>query len=297
MGFAHHTPVTKEVLMKMSLVLRNLVGAAVLLLVVALASGPVVAASSTWDSIVQRGTVRIGVIPARPPYFWQEDGKWVGFSAVMGEDMAKALAKKLGKDIKVEFVVTSWTTVILDIQADKVDAFFGLSFSEERKKAVHLSGPLYSLPSVVLKAKGFEIGDKWADFNKPDVKVAVVMGTTDEQIARQLLPNAQIRALKGMGEAVLDIQSRNSTVLVTTVLTGLGALKANKNLGSMAVLQPTNNAPSFGGTRRDGDDRFGNFLQDWTLAYRADGSAKRVIFDAMEKFGLDTSQLPSAVQF
>jgi polar amino acid transport system substrate-binding protein len=139
--------------------------------------------------------------------------------------------------------------------------------------------------------------DTWEAFNKPDVKIAVVMGTTDEQLARQMLPNAQIRGLKGMGEAVLDIQSRNANAMITTVLTGLGALKANKSLGSMAVLQPANTAPSFGGTRRDGDDRFATFLQDWALAYRADGSAKRVIFSAMEKFGLDTSQLPADVQF
>lgn len=283
--------------MNLTLKLRRTVCAAILLLAGALANPPAIAASSTWDSIAGRGTVRVGVIPARPPYFWQEDGKWVGFSAVMGEDLAKALSRKMGKDIKVEWVETSFTTIILDLQADKVDAFFGLSFSEERKKAVHLAGPLYSLPSVVLKAKGLEIGDRWADFDKPDVKVAVVMGTTDEQVARKMLPNAQIRALKGMGEAVLDVQSRNSSALVTTVLTGLGALKANKSLGSMAVLQPTNDAPSYGGTRRDGDDRFGNFLQEWALAYRADGSAKKVIFSAMEKFGLDTSQLPAAVQF
>lgn len=276
--------------------LYRILCAAFVMAVVSLTSAPSHAAG-TWDAIVQRGVLRVGVIPARPPYFWQEDGKWVGFSAEMGEDLAKAFSKKVGKEIKVEYVVTSWTSVILDIQADKLDAFFGLSFSEERKKAVNLAGPLYSLPSVVLKAKGLEMPDTWEAFNKPDVKIAVVMGTTDEQVARKMLPNAQIRGLKGMGEAVLDIQSRNASAMITTVLTGLGALKANKSLGSMAVLQPANTAPSYGGTRRDGDDRFATFLQDWALAYRADGSAKKVIFSAMEKFGLDTSQLPADVQF
>lgn len=254
-------------------------------------------AAGTWDAIIERGVLRVGVIPARPPYFWQEDGKWVGFSAQMGEDLANAFSKEVGKDIKVQFVITSWTSVILDIQADKLDAFFGLSYSEEREKAIHLAGPLYSLPSVVLKAKGLELPDTWEAFNKPDVSIAVVMGTTDEQVARERLPNANIRALKGMGEAVLDIQSRNANAMVTTVLTGLGALKANKSLGSMAVLQPARTAPSYAGTRRDGDERFAKFMQDWATAYRADGTAKKVIFAAMEKFGLDTSQLPPDVQF
>lgn len=276
--------------------LSRAIGALSLAIILTFASLPSQAAS-TWDSIIQQGKVRVGVIPARPPYFWEEDGKWVGFSVVMAEDMAKAFSQKIGKDIKVEFVVTSWTSVVLDIQADKIDAFIGLSFSEERKKAIHLSGPLYSLPSVILKARGLEIGNTWAEFNKPDIKIVVVMGTTDEQIAREALPKAEIRALKGMGEAVLDIQSRNANAMLTTVLTGLGALKSNKSIGSMVVLQPAKTAPSFGGTRRDGDDRFGNFMQDWAAAYRASGTSKKVIFEAMEKFGLDTGDLPSDVQF
>jgi polar amino acid transport system substrate-binding protein len=283
--------------MRLNQIVQRYIGAAVLALAGAFSSLSAAAAPSTWDSIVERGTLRVGVIPARPPYFWQEDGKWVGFSVVMGEDLAKSLSQKMGKPIKVEWVITSFTSIVLDLQADKVDTFFGMSFSEERNKAVHLAGPLYSLPSVIIKAKGVEIGDKWADFNKPNVKVVVVMGTTDEQVARQFLPNAQIRAMKGTGEAVLDIQSRNSVAMVTTVLTGLGALKSNSSLGSMVVLQPTNNSPSFGGTRRDGNNRFSTFLQDWAVAYRADGSAKRVMFNSMEKFGLDTSRLPPEVQF
>jgi polar amino acid transport system substrate-binding protein len=276
---------------------RCLIGAVLMLLAMATASDTPAHAAGTWDEIVDRGTIRIGVIPARPPYFWQEDGKWVGFSAMMGSDLASAFGKEVNKDIHVEFVVTSWTSVILDIQADKIDAFFGLNHSEERDKAINLVGPLYSLPSVVLKAHGVEREDSWEAFNKPDVKIAVVMGTTDEKVAREKLPEAQIRALKGMGEAVLDIQSRNADAMVTTVLTGLGALKENKSIGSMAILQPVRTAPSFGGTRRDGDGRFATFMQDWASRYRSEGNPKRVILEAMKKFGLDTSQLPPGMEF
>lgn len=276
---------------------RGALIALALLLAAGLEAAPGAAANATWDTIAKSGVVRIGVIPNRPPYFWQEGGKWVGFSAEMGEDLAKDLSAKLGKEIKVEFVLTSWTTVILDIQADKIDAFFGLSFSEERKKAINLAGPIYSLPNVALNAAGLKTGDKWDDYNRPDMKIAVVMGTTDEQAARKYLPKAEIRALKGMAEAVLDVQSKNASALVTTVLTGLGALKENKSLGTMTVLQPAHVLPSFGGTRRDGDDRFANFLQTWAEDYRAKGRSKAVIFAAMKRFGLDTGAIPADVQF
>ncbi|RDJ20107.1 hypothetical protein DWF00_16470 [Bosea caraganae] len=278
---------------------RMLRGAAVALLaLVALAPAATPAAAApSWDTIAKSGVVRVGVIPNRPPYFWQENGEWIGFSAEMGRDVAKALSKALNKEIKVDFVITSWTTVVLDLQADKIDTFFGLSYSDERKKVLNLVGPMYSLPNVALNAKNFNPGDKWTDYSKPEVKVAVVMGTTDEQAARQYLPNAEIRALKGMAEAVLDVQSGNANTLVTTVLTGLGALKANKSLGAMTVLQPAYTLPSFGGARRDGDDRFAKFLQDWATEYRKDGRSKAAIFKAMEQFGLDTSKIPAGVEF
>jgi polar amino acid transport system substrate-binding protein len=254
-------------------------------------------AADTWTTIQNSGVVRVGVIPNRQPYFWQENGEWVGFSADMGRDVAKALSTEFGKEIKPEFIITSWTTVVLDLQADKIDTFFGLSYSDERKKALNLIGPLYSLPNVALNAKNFSVGDKWEDYSKPEVKVAVVMGTTDEQAARKFLPNADIRALKGMAEAVLDVQSGNSNALVTTVLTGLGALKANKSLGTMTVLQPAHTLPSFAGARRDGDERFSAWLQKWAEAYRDEGKSKDVIFSSMKKLELDVSQIPSDVKF
>lgn len=252
---------------------------------------------SSWEQIERAGVLRVGVIPARPPYFWQEGGQWVGFSAQMGADVARALTVAMEKEIRVEFVITSWTSVVLDLQANRIDVFFGLSFAEERRRALHLVGPMYSLPSVAINARGFNPGETWEAFNQPSTRVAVVMGTTDEQAARRFLPNATIRAMRGMAEAVLDIQSGNASTMVTTVLTGLGALKENRSLGSLTVLRPVHSLPSFGGTRRDRDGRLATFLQGWAFAYRDSGRARTVIFDAMTRFGLDTNAIPPEVQF
>jgi polar amino acid transport system substrate-binding protein len=252
---------------------------------------------SSWEQIERSGVLRVGVIPARPPYFWQEDGQWVGFSAVMGQDVARALSVAMEKEIHVEFVITSWTSVVLDIQANRLDVFFGLSFAEERRRALHLVGPMYSLPNVAINARNFSPGDTWESYNQANTRVAVVMGTTDEQAARRFLPNAQIRALRGMAEAVLDIQSGNASTMITTVLTGLGALKENRSLGSLTVLRPVQSLPSFGGTRRDSDGRLATFLQGWAFAYRDSGRARSVILEAMNRFGLDTNAIPPEVQF
>lgn len=271
--------------------------ASVLLLMAWITPASAQGGPSTWDQVAQAGVLRVGVIPARPPYFWQEEGRWVGFSAQMGLDVARALSVAMEKEIRVEFVVTSWQSVVLDLQANRIDVFFGLSFAEERRRALHLVGPMYSLPSVAINARGFAPGETWDAYNQASTRVAVVMGTTDEQVARRLLPNATIRALRGMAEAVLDIQSGNASTMVTTVLTGLGALKENRSLGSLTVLRPVNSAPSYGGTRRDRDGRLATFLQGWAFAYRDSGRARAVILEAMERFGLDVNAIPPEVQF
>jgi polar amino acid transport system substrate-binding protein len=257
------------------------------------------AANSSWDAIAAEGVLRVGVIVARPPYFWkQENGEWTGFSAQMGRDLAGALTQAMAKPIAVNFVETTWGTVILDIQANRLDAFFGLTYSEQREQAISLFGPLYALPEIVLTSKGFSpAADTWEAFDKPDYKFSAVLGTTDEQAARRLLPHAQIRAMKGMAEAVMDVQSGYGQGLVTTALVGLGAMRDSPNFGAMLVPQPVVTQPSHGGTRRDGDGRFAAYLRDWATTYRSSGRARAVILAAMREYGLDVEKLPPAVAF
>jgi polar amino acid transport system substrate-binding protein len=261
-------------------------------------TGPALATDSSWDTIAVIAALRVGVIAARPPYFWRENGEWTGFCAQMGRDLAAALGKQMAKSIEVEFVETTWGTVILDIQASRIDVFFGLSYSEQRDQAINLFGPLYALPEVLLTSKGFTPKDaSWAALDKPENRFSVVLGTTDQQAAQRLLPHAQIRAMKGMAEAEMDVQAGYGQAMVTTALVGLGAMKDSPNFGQMLVPQPTLTQPSHGGTRRDGDGRFGAYLRDWANEYRGSGRAKEVILASMRSYGLDVDKLPPAVAF
>ncbi|MBI1777995.1 MAG: transporter substrate-binding domain-containing protein [Proteobacteria bacterium] len=260
-------------------------------------AAPASAASGTWEQIARTGVLRVGIIPERPPYIYKQANAWKGFSIVMAEDLAQALSVAMEKEIKPEWVMTSWPTVILDLQANKLDVFFGFAFSEERKKAIDLFGPLYALPEVAVNAKGTSFGSNWSDYNKPGVTVAAAMGTTDEQAARQYLPKATIRAMKSMGEVVLDIQSGNSQAIITSAIVGLGAMSQNPNLASVNVLQPLSTTPSGGGVRKDGDGKLHSFIQGFSWTYRASGRSKQVIFEAMKELNMDISKLPADVRF
>jgi polar amino acid transport system substrate-binding protein len=270
---------------------------ALVALAAATAGPPASAQNSTWEQIEKTGVVKIGVIPNRPPYFEMVNGEWQGFTAEMSRDVVKALSVAMDKEIKPEWVLSSWTTVVLDLQAGKFDFFLGMAMSEERKKALHMFGPIWSVPNVAINAAGFNPGDAWEAYNKPDVKVTVAMGTTDEQAARKFTPKATIRAMKATPEAVLDVQSGNAQTWITTVLTGLGAMKQNSSLANLVLLKPLYALPSGGGTRKDGDGRFYTFMQGWGWAYKASGLSQKRIFDAMKQFGLDVNRLPKDVTF
>lgn len=258
---------------------------------------PASAQGSTWEQIEKTGILKVGVIPNRPPYFELVNGEWQGFTAEMSRDVAKALSVAMDREIKIEWMLSSWTTVVLDLQAAKFDFFLAMAMSEERKKALYMFGPIWSVPNVAINAAGFNPGDNWEDYNKPDVKVTVAMGTTDEQAARKFTPKATIRAMKATPEAVLDIQSGNAQTWVTTVLTGLGAMKANSSLANIVLLKPLYALPSGGGTRRDSDGRFYAFMQGWGWSYKESGLSQKRILDAMRQFGLDVDRLPKDVKF
>ena len=258
---------------------------------------PARAASSSWQNIADSGVVRFGVLPSHGPYHDLQGGKWVGFAIQMGHDCMDALSKAMEKPLRAEYVETSLATVILDLQADKLDLYFGLTASPERRRAVTLFGPIYELPECAINARGFNPGDKWADYDKGSVSVAVVMGSTDEQAAQKMLPHADIRSLKSTAEAILDVQSGNSKAMINTLLSGMMAKKQTPNLAAPVVLQPLVSQPSTGGTRKDGDGRLGVFLDNWAKEYRASGRSKAVILEAMRHFGLDTSDLPPTLQF
>ena len=160
--------------------------AAIAVLAISGAPAPA-AAQSAWEQISKAGKMRFGIMPAREPYMWQEKGEWKGFTIEMAEQIAEALANEnaLGRKIEIEYVPTTWATFVLDLQANKVDAFLGASITEERKKAVDMFGPLYGLAHVMLNREGFNPGNNWADYNKPEIKIASVTGTTDEAAARK----------------------------------------------------------------------------------------------------------------
>ena len=255
------------------------------------------AAGSAWDQIATTKTLRVGLIPNRPPYQWKRGGEQEGLAIQMGKDVAEALGAKMGGAPRIEYVTTSWSTLVLDIQSGGVDVFFGMVDSEDRRKAIAMFGPIYAVPVIAVNARGFAPGTAWADYDTPGTVIATVMGTADEAAARQFLHKATLRSFKSLAEATLDVQAGHASALVTSILIGLDAKQKNPAFADTTLLQPVQAFPSGGGARKDADGRLVAFLQAWAEQYRSSGRAQSFIVDAIAKAGLPTDQLPPGIKF
>jgi polar amino acid transport system substrate-binding protein len=253
--------------------------------------------ASTWDQVASTGRIRVGLIPSRAPYQWLDDGKVRGFIDTMTRDFVAKLGAQMGKTIQIDYVQTSNQTVILDLQANRIDSYIPLTVTKEREAAISMYGPLYLMPVVAFNRTGFNPGPRWEDYNKPGIRIAVVMGTTDELAARKLLTAATIRSMKSTSEAVLEVQSGQSDAVVMGLLLGLVGVKNNANLGEITLLQPVDAPPSAGGVRKDSDGRFLQFMQAWASDYQKAGGSTAAILAAMKDAGLSVDKIPPGVSF
>ncbi len=151
---------------------------------------PVAAQSNRLDDILARGVLRVGTTGDYKPFSYRPDAG----SAFIGLDidLAGQLAKALG--VRVEFVPTTWPTLMKDLEADRFDlAMSGVSISIERQKKA-----LYSIPYLrdgktpITRCENQERFQTLSQIDQPGVRLIVNPGGTNERFARANIKNAAI---------------------------------------------------------------------------------------------------------
>ena len=142
--------------------------------------------------------LRIAVLPGELPYFNKDlaTGTWSGMCIEMANDIAKLL------DVKLEYTESTYGNSILDLQSNKIDLGFALNPTPQRALVVDFTQPVFPHPFGAMLRKGLE-AKTWADINKPEVKIAVDVGSANETVARRFAPNATIKSLKSRDEVML----------------------------------------------------------------------------------------------
>jgi polar amino acid transport system substrate-binding protein len=245
-------------------------------------------ADNTLERIRSTKVMRIAVLPGELPYFNKDlaTGTWSGFSIDMANDIAKLL------DVQLEYTESTYGNSILDLQANKIDLGFALNPTPQRALVVDFTSLVFPHPFGAMLRKGLE-ARTWADINKPEVKIAVDVGSANEAVARRFAPNATIKSMKSRDEVMLEMASGRVDCVVNALVLGLTAIAKNPSLGTYKILQsPSVTVSSSCAVRREADKRWRDFLSVWIDYNRGVGQMREWFVKGLALSGVKPEDVP-----
>ena len=245
---------------------------------------------STWELIKRTSMVRMGVFDY-PPYYLRDKatGQWTGALVEMGKDIAKEL------EVKFEPVeIGGFGEAVLALQSSKIDFHCGLQATPKRSTAIDFAGPIYWIEWVTVNNPKFK-GKTWADYNKPEVKVAVLVGSADEVILKKMAPKATRVELKELAQIILAVSSGRAEAFTTTVLSSMVAKSKNPDLGDFVNPVPRVALPGYCGIRMEDDARWQKFFNRWAEWQILLGHNEQRMKDSLGTLGI--TEMPSTVSF
>ncbi|MFZ5570817.1 MAG: transporter substrate-binding domain-containing protein [Thermodesulfobacteriota bacterium] len=244
------------------------------------------AGESVIESIQKAGVIRVGMSTFVPWAMKDKNGELIGFEI----DVARKLAEDMG--VRVEFVPTAWSGIIPALLTGKFDVIIGgMGVTPQRNLKVNFTNPYdYSGMSIVAhreKASGFST---LADFDKKEVTIAVRIGTTAEQAARQFMPKATLRVFDNESQAIQELTLGRVHAMVASA--PLPAFQALKNPEMLFLpISGTFTREPIGFAVRKGDHDALNFFNNWILKTSSEG-----FFQMRKIYWFETDQWASRVK-
>jgi polar amino acid transport system substrate-binding protein len=169
-----------------------------------------ISAASTIETIKKRGVLKVGMDIFQPWAMKDKNGKLIGFEI----DVATRLAEDMG--VKVEFLPTAWSGIIPALLTGKFDVIIGgMGITPQRALQVNFTQPYeFSGMSIVAHKKVAAGFDSLEDFNKPEVQIAVKLGTTAAAAAKKFLPKAKLRLFDTEPQAYQELRNGNVHAVV-----------------------------------------------------------------------------------
>ncbi len=177
---------------------------------------PDVAEFAAPESIKARGVLKVGTAGDYQPmsYLDPATGRYVGFDAELAEDLAASLG------VKLEYVETSWPTLMEDTLSGKFDlAICGITITDARQeKALMSVGYLGNGKTVLCRAEDADKYTSLEAIDKPEVRVMENPGGLNEKFARENLPHATLIIHEVNQEIPGLVASGEADVMITEIM-------------------------------------------------------------------------------
>lgn len=234
----------------------------------------------TIARIKENGTLLVGTTgDYRPLTFLEPDGSYWGF----GIELAKAIAHDL--DVEVSFVETSWPDLTEDVLAEPqlFDlAIGGITITEARKDVMLMSEGYLANGKTILCRKADEGRfQTLADIDRPDVRVMVNPGGTNEQFAHDRLTHASVTVHPRNEEIPSLIAEGKADVMITEVTEAPYYINGDSRLAAPMLAAPFTHS-FIGVLMRKGQDDLVTAVNELIDRMKDDGSLRAL----HDKYGL-----------
>lgn len=234
----------------------------------------------TIDRIRQSGFLLAGTTgDYHPLTFLEPDGSYTGF----GIEVAEAIAKQLG--VGISFVPTSWPTLTDDVleEPQKFDlAIGGITITDKRLETMLMSeGYLANGKTILCRRADADRFKSLEDIDKPEVRVMVNPGGTNELLAREKLTHATIIVHQSNLEIPSLIAEGEADIMITEITEAPYYTSIDDRLAAPLIDQPFTHG-FIGVLMRKGQDDLLEAVNRAIEKMKADGSLKLL----HEKYGL-----------
>lgn len=262
---------------------------------IALAS-PAIAQSApaqegTLARIKRTKKMRVAALVGEPPYFAKSvaTGEWTGSNVEMAKDIAKIL------DVELEMVDSTYANSVIQLQTGKVDVALALTPTPVRALSIDFTVP-YFMHGYGIVGPASIVAKTWADINRPDLRIATDLGSTQETAARRFAPKAKITAFASRDEVMLALQSKRVDCAVFAALLGMTAVKKNPSIGKFSFLTaPVVGLPSCFAIQKETSRDFLNFLNVWIDYNRGIGQVREWLTNGMKLSGIEPEDIPDNI--
>lgn len=220
--------------------------------------------------IQERGVLLVGTTgDYRPMSFLDEENEtYEGFDV----ELAQRLAEALGVDT-VEFVPTTWPQLLQDTVDGKFDvAMCGITKTAVREEAADMSrGYLTFGKTILVRSADADKYRTLEDLNRPEVRVMVNPGGTNEKFAKEKLPKATLLIHPKNAEIPALVADGKADVMITETMEARRCVRDDSRLAAPLINKPfTEN--HFGILMMRQEDDLLPFINQWMEDIEADGT-------------------------
>lgn len=246
--------------------------------------------SGALAEIRSRGVLRVGTTGDYQPmsYLDPGTGSYVGFDAELTEDLAAALG------VKLEYVETSWPTLMDDTLAGKFDlAICGITITDARKEQALMSvGYLGNGKTVLCRAEDVDKYTSLEAINRPEVQVMENPGGLNERFVRENLPNATLIIHDVNQEIPGLIASGEADVMITEIMEAGFYVGQDSRLAAPLIYEPFTHG-ELGVLMSKGSEDLLSYVNDFLEKAIASGRINELAEEYIYQY-IEPEELPNA---